>query len=269
MAPGNPNTKVARAGRALVGQGVSALTLSVVLLCAPLMFGGSPALLAAAQGLRMPGLLALAIGAALIGLGLLLRVKSNRQTAATQDFAWPSTTPPRTGQPASQATYAGRQPTSPGVPGEATPTAGARSRSTTWSAKVFEEIEWRRFEAVCEKLFGQAGFEARTRSHGADGGVDIWLHSRHAAGPAAIAQCKHWHGRQVGVKELREFYGVMASHKLKRGTYATTSTFTADAIRFARENGISVLDGNGLLALIARRTPEQQAELLQTAYQGE
>jgi restriction system protein len=138
-----------------------------------------------------------------------------------------------------------------------------------WSPGVFEAIEWRRFEAVWEKLFAQAGFEARTQSHGADGGVDIWLHSRHSEGPAAIVQCKHWHGKQVGVKELREFYGVMASHKLKRGTYATTSTYTADATLFARQNGISALDGNGLLSLIARRTPEQQMELLQTAYEGE
>jgi len=134
---------------------------------------------------------------------------------------------------------------------------------------VFEAIEWRRFEAVCEKLFAQGGFETRAQSHGADGGVDIWLHSRHAEGPAAIVQCKHWQGKLVGVKELREFYGVMSSHKLKRGTYATSSTFTADAMNFAKENGISALDGKGLLALIAKRTPEQQQEILETAYEGE
>ena len=27
-----------------------------------------------------------------------------------------------------------------------------------WSAAVFADIEWRRFEAVCEALFAQAGF---------------------------------------------------------------------------------------------------------------
>lgn len=39
-----------------------------------------------------------------------------------------------------------------------------------WSAKVFEHIEWRRFEAVCEGLFTQSGMRAETQSHGADGG---------------------------------------------------------------------------------------------------
>jgi restriction system protein len=99
--------------------------------------------------------------------------------------------------------------------------------------------------------------------------VDIWLHSRHTEGAAAIVQCKHWNGRQVGVKEMREFFGVMASHKLKRGTYATTSTFTPDAAQFAKDNGISALDRVRLLALIAKRTPEQQIELLEIAYEGE
>ena len=146
---------------------------------------------------------------------------------------------------------------------------GRRPPADHWCAQVFEDIEWRRFETLCGQLFAQAGFEPRMQSHGADGGVDIWLHSRHAEGPAAVVQCKHWHGRPVGVKEMREFFGVMASRKVARGTYATTSTFTDDAVRFARENGIHLLDGQGLLDLIAKRTPEQQAELLCHAYEGE
>jgi restriction system protein len=146
---------------------------------------------------------------------------------------------------------------------------GRRPPATTWSAHVFEDIEWRRFEAVCARLFAQAGFEARSQSHGADGGVDIWLHSAHAQGPAAIVQCKHWLGKPVGVKELREFYGVMASHKLSRGTFATTGGFSTEARQFAKDNGIHLLDGHGLLALVARRTAAQQQELLAIAYEGE
>lgn len=140
---------------------------------------------------------------------------------------------------------------------------------TSWSPAVFASIEWRRFEAVCEALFGQAGFETRSQSHGADGGVDIWLYSRNAEGPVAVVQCKHWQGKAVGVKEIREFFGVMASHKLTRGTYATTSTYTADAQQFAKNNGINALDDRGLLALIAKRTPEQQQTLLNIAFEGE
>ena len=134
---------------------------------------------------------------------------------------------------------------------------------------MFAAIEWRRFEAVCEKLFGQAGFETRAKSHGPDGGVDIWLHSHNARGPVAVVQCKHWQGKPVPVSAVREFFGVMASHKLQRGTYATSSTFTREALTFARANGINAQDGMGLLKLIGQRTPEQQAALLAVAFEGE
>lgn len=50
--------------------------------------------------------------------------------------------------------------------------------------------------------------------------------------------------KPVGVKEMREFFGVMASHGLKRGTYATTSRHTPDALAFAKANGINAQDGN-------------------------
>lgn len=152
----------------------------------------------------------------------------------------------------------------------ATPVKGSiRQPETRWSPAVFSAIEWRRFEAVCEALFAQAGFETRSQSHGADGGVDIWLHSANTQGPVAVVQCKHWHNKPVGVKEIREFFGVMASHQLKRGTYATTSTYTADAQKFAKDNGINAMDGPALLALIAKRTPKQQQALLAVAYEGE
>ena len=134
---------------------------------------------------------------------------------------------------------------------------------------MFQDIEWKRFETLCAQLFAQAGFEAKTQSHGADGGVDIWLHSRNASGPVGIVQCKHWPAKLVGVKEVRELLGVMASHKLARGTFATSGGFTQEALRFSQQNKIHALDGGGLLSLIGRRTPEQQQALLQHAYEGE
>ena len=73
----------------------------------------------------------------------------------------------------------------------------------------------------------------------------------------------------MGVKEIREFFGVMASHQLQRGTYAATSQYTPDAQAFAKANGINALDGAGLLKLIAKRTPEQQRALLEVAFEGD
>ena len=145
-----------------------------------------------------------------------------------------------------------------------------RSRPQTWSKAVFGVIEWRRFEAVVERLFQQAGFETKSQSHGADGGVDVWLHSRHQPeGPVSLVQCKHWQGKRVGVDKIRELRGVMAAKNVRRGQFATTSSFTPDAIAFAKDNGINLLDVDALLGLIGKRTPDEQADLLAVALEGE
>lgn len=138
-----------------------------------------------------------------------------------------------------------------------------------WSADVFAAIEWRRFEAVCARLFEQAGFQIRMQPRGPDGSAEIWLHSRNADGPVAIVLCKHWMGKNVGVTELREFVNLLTAHHLTRGTFATVATYTPSALRFAKDHSINALDGTGLLSLIAKRTPAQQQELLDVAYEGE
>lgn len=153
----------------------------------------------------------------------------------------------------------------PSIGEAAVPTAPMR-----WGRDVFEVIEWRRFEAVIEELFAKAGFETRSQSHGADGGVDVWLHARSdAQKPVSIVQCKHWVGKRVGVDKVRELKGVMASHGMTRGHFATTSTFTSDAIKFAGQNGIHLLDIEGILRLIDKRPQEDQAALLAVAIEGE
>jgi restriction system protein len=144
---------------------------------------------------------------------------------------------------------------------------------TSWNPRVFQLIEWRRFEAVIEALFAQAGFKTRSAKHpdapGADGGIDIWLYSRHARQAVSIVQCKHWQGRPVSATELKRFYNVMVSHEVSRGTYATTSTFTEEAKTFAAAHGIHAMDGAALLELIGQRTPAQQEALLKVAFEGE
>jgi restriction system protein len=140
----------------------------------------------------------------------------------------------------------------------------------TWCADVFDIIEWRRFESVVEALFAQAGFETRSQPCGADGGIDIWLHSKNRGGAAvSIVQCKHWSAWKVGVKPVRELRGVMAAHGIARGQFVTTSRYTADARSFAKDNGIMLHDTYSLLALIGNRDPKQQQELLRVALYGQ
>jgi restriction system protein len=237
---------------------------------APLFVGNSPILKQLTAVLHTIGWPVLGFGLLLLGIHFAMKSRVEKT------IALPTVVPIRRNPTNLQDAFGNIPPPAPGgVDAEARrapftkQTASPPQPSSTWSPAVFAAIEWRRFEAVCEALFAQAGFETRSQSHGADGGVDIWLDSANAQGPVAVVQCKHWQGKAVGVKEIREFFGVMSSHQLKRGTYATTSSYTADAQQFAKANGINAMDGPALLGLIAKRTPEQQQALLAVAFEGE
>jgi restriction system protein len=263
MARSGSNKRQKRALNTLQEKGIGLCALGLGFLIIPWFIGSSPMLKVVAEGLRTPGWLALAAGVVLLGIHHITKTKVTKTNPLPQ-------LNPRAPTPIERAALRDirddiaehqREPNAASHP--------TRQVATSWSPAVFAAIEWRRFEAVCETLFAQAGFQTRSQSHGADGGVDIWLHSANAQGPVAVVQCKHWQGKAVGVKEIREFFGVMASHQLKRGTYATTSTYTTDAQQFAKDNGINAMDGPALLALIAKRTPEQQQALLAVAHEGE
>jgi restriction system protein len=262
--------------------GVKLLVLGAAFLLIPMFLSSLP-LGTAFRPLGTLGWLFLGIGAILLGLGIAIgrrstqppeqaspaavRTRSRPARRASPDGARPEPASVQrdsgnagVNQPPTEAT----QVASPAVP----PAAPARPKS--WSKAVFDVIEWRRFEAVVEKLMQQGGFQTRAQSHGADGGVDIWVLSRQdPSTPISLVQCKHWQGKRVGVDKIRELRGVMASQHVSNGQLATTSTFTSDAIEFARANGVGLLDVDALLALIARRTQDQQTDLLAIALEGD
>lgn len=241
----------------MIGLGVQLVVFGGALLLLPVLFGQ------AAWAKVFAALSSLAWLLLLVGVGLawLGYSRSRKAEAAAKD-------------PSEPANANAQWPLGADVLAElATPAASpgaAPPRPTEWGRPVFASIEWRRFEAVVERLFQQAGFETRSQSHGADDGVDIWLYSRQQPGePVSLVQCKHWQGKRVGVDKVRELRGVMAARQVRRGQFATTSSFTPEATAFARENGIHLLDVDGLLALIAKRSADEQAELLAVALEGD
>lgn len=137
-----------------------------------------------------------------------------------------------------------------------------------WSLDVFAAIDAQRFAAVCETWFSWAGFDTRYESHRNQDGVDIWLHAARLPGPVAIVRCKHTQDKPVGLREMQDFQSVMAKFRSAHGTFTTTSTYTPEALQFARENDIEAVDGKALLRRILTRTRQSQQALLSVAYHG-
>lgn len=258
-----------RTAEPFLEKGLQLLAVAGALWLGSLLMTGSPVLAGAASGLRSVLWWPVAIGLGLLAVHFMLKRMGGKKPNPEPLEAVASPKGGQTGRQPGIETASASTDEVPSAQTQTAPSEGPPRQQSHWSAEVFAAIEWRRFEAVVETLFAQAGFETRSQSHGADGGVDIWLYSQNADGPVSVVQCKHWQGKPVTVKEMREFLGVMVSKGVKRGTYATTSRYTADAMEFAKAHGINAQDGNGLLRLIAQRTPEQQAQLLAVAYEGE
>src|SRR5690606_30184049 len=83
-----------------------------------------------------------------------------------------------------------------------------------------------------------------------DGGVDI-VAERDGVG--YLIQCKKFIDSDVGVKHLREFYGVAVDYKRQKNfklIFVSTTYFTSAAVRFAKQKGIKLVDSDYLLDLV-------------------
>lgn len=143
------------------------------------------------------------------------------------------------------------------------------ARPTAWSIKVLRSIEWKRFEELVAAYYQLKGVEAKTQRCGADGGIDVHLFKKGFDGPLAVVQCKAWNTYRVGVKPVRELLGVMASTKVRRGMFITTGNYTDEAREFAKENPLTLLDGNQFLSEIQGLSDEDQQHLLEVALAGD
>lgn len=135
--------------------------------------------------------------------------------------------------------------------------------------KMLDLIEWRRFEAVVERCFQLKGLWTSTKQHGADGGVDIKLYMEDARDElAGVVQCKHWGRRYVGVEQLRALRGSMAGFKAAEGYFVTSSTFTQEAMDFARSNQIETVDRDQLVAMVMAFSQDERESVLKLATMG-
>ena len=128
---------------------------------------------------------------------------------------------------------------------------------------------WRAFEELVAEAFRRQGYRVvENDSPGPDGGVDIVLHKE---GRRHLVQCKNWRSRQVGVRVVREVYGVLSAENAHQAFIVCSGDFTPDARQFAAGKPIRLIDGNALDAMIhdlgqpaAKESPPSKPEVSET-----
>ncbi|NMP15174.1 DUF2034 domain-containing protein [Thalassotalea sp. Y01] len=120
-------------------------------------------------------------------------------------------------------------------------------------------LTWREFEMMVAEAYKGQGYTVKETPTGADGGVDIVLHR---AGEKVLVQCKQWRTQKVGVKTVRELYGVLTADNADRGIVMCSGSFTREAESFARGKPIELIGGDRLLRMIGAYQPITSDESL-------
>ena len=101
--------------------------------------------------------------------------------------------------------------------------------------EALRTLGWRKFEEVVARLLEKSGFTARVQAGSKDDGIDIIAvqHEDVLADLVLLVQCKQVE-RNVGVRVVRELYGVTNQRNASMGMLVTTASFTQPAHEFQR-----------------------------------
>ena len=127
------------------------------------------------------------------------------------------------------------------------------------------DLGWKEFEELVGEAYLRKGYHVvENQGAGPDGGIDLVLRK---LGMTTLIQCKHWKTMKVGVKVVRELFGVMTAKGAERGIVIVSGEFTKEAVSFAESNSIELVNGPRLLAMISevQKDPRIEKPVAQSA----
>lgn len=115
--------------------------------------------------------------------------------------------------------------------------------------KDFNDLSAREFEDLVKEYFEIKGFTVEKTQQTRDGGKDLIARIDCNGIPFIIfIECKH-HKKKIGIEFVRALYGVQNIEGVNKAILVTSSSFTKDAINFAKETKflIDLIDGETIL----------------------
>ena len=107
-----------------------------------------------------------------------------------------------------------------------------------------DALRWEQVELLVGEIYRRAGYTAELSAGlGSENGIDLTLRRETET---VLVQCKHWRTLRVTEREMREFYGAMASGASPLGIFVTMGGVTRGAREFAEAKGIDLIDRNTL-----------------------
>jgi len=127
-----------------------------------------------------------------------------------------------------------------------------RKRKLVDSQKDLESIRslsWKEFEELVGEAYRRRGYTVRENTGGGpDGGIDLVLKKD---GNTYLVQCKQWRSWKIGVKVVREMYGLLTAKHASGAIIIASGIFTQEAKSFAESKPIDLIEGRQLADLVA------------------
>ena len=127
------------------------------------------------------------------------------------------------------------------------------------SIETIRQLHWRNFEELVAEAYRRQGYRVTEGGFGADGGVDLELRKGEER---VLVQCKQWKVQKVGVSVVREMFGVLTASNADKVIVICSGRFTQQAIDFASDKPVTLIDGNELLSLIHEVQTEPKVETI-------
>lgn len=125
------------------------------------------------------------------------------------------------------------------------------------SIETIRQLHWRNFEELVAEAYRRQGYRVTEGGFGADGGIDLELRKGEEH---VLVQCKQWKAQKVGVSVVREMFGVLTASDADKVIVICSAKFTQQAIDFASDKPVTLIDGNELLSLIHEVQTEPKIE---------
>lgn len=149
------------------------------------------------------------------------------------------------------------------------PWENKKESAREWDLVLLQKLEWKRFEELTVAYAQSKSLYCIPTRHGADGGVDMYVSKSEEKKPFAVIQCKAWHTRNVGVKPVRELLGVVTSEGVSKGIFMSSGPFTREAVEFAREQPLELIDGAEFISRIKKLPEADRQKLFSLATAGD
>lgn len=111
-----------------------------------------------------------------------------------------------------------------------------------------QKLHWKEFEKLVAEVFRRIGYtvmDAGTLSAGV--AADLVATAPHEE---VLVQCEHRRSVVVGVMTVRELIGVVTAEGATGGALVTSGSFTEDAVAFAADKPLQLIDGDKLEKLV-------------------